>query len=114
MEAHFGEFDLPSGANEEERRDAGRIIAARHIQVGVQEHREAQSVGPHQFSCFRGAVLGNYDHAMAIRTQRLGQTLQIRNREAAGRTIGLDKGEQEWAACPRRLRTPIGSVQLGQ
>ncbi len=113
MEAHLGELDPPSSSHEEERRDAGRIVAARHIQVDVQEHRKAHVIGFHQLLCLLATVLRNRHDPITVGAKRLGQALQIGDREAAGGTVGLDERDQQWISC-RRRESPICSVQSGQ
>ena len=103
MEAHLGELNLPSRANEEEPGDAGRIIAARHIQIGVQENREAHAITLHQLPRFRGAVLRDSDHPVSVVAERLRQSLEIGDREAARGAVDFDEGEQERSSVPRHV-----------
>ena len=104
----------PPLSHEEKRRDAGGIVAAGHIQIHVQENREAHVVGLHQLPCLLATVLRDHHDPMAVGTERLGQALQIRDHESAGGTIGLDEREQEGTLSRLLLESPIGSVQPGE
>ena len=48
---------------------------------------------------------------MAVSAERLGQALQVREREPAGGAVGLDEREQKWTLCRRLRESPIGPVQ---
>ncbi len=51
---------------------------------------------------------------MAIGAERLGQAFQVRDRKAAGGTVGLDEREEEGTLGGLFLESPVGSVQPGK
>ena len=104
----------PPLSHEEKRRDAGRIVVAGRVQICVQEHGEAHVIGLHQLPRLPATVLRDRHDPMAVGAERLGQSLQIWDRDTAGGTVGLDEREQERTARHLLPQSPIGSVQPGE
>ncbi len=110
MEAHLGELDPASLTHEEQRRHRWRVVATGHMELPIQQHRKSHVVGLDESPRLPATILRDRHDPMSVSTECLRETLQIRDREAAGGTVGLDERDEQGPARGGVLESPIGSV----